>query len=310
MFISFHLFSFFFGTRSVFSPSFSSRDDFCAIAKSLPPKSSFSGLANSSAKLALLSFLLENAETYQNTKNVVFIPHESSEIHEIQGFASLFLDPEKYRIFTLPSGQARDEAKVEWVITLAQSKTFSGKNIFLLSETDAVSEGFPLAEHVARHQLILQKEDRMEPLQLFNRLVNMGFEVSPDVSLQKGQYRRSGDVIDIFPVGAEHPFKIEIEFDRVKNIWSFSLRDKKILKSFSRLTIYPVKVEAKGRPFYETFSETDLVITDDIDRFPEIFSKNPLPKYSNSLPFLSETKKNTIRCDSFLYSNSTICLIF
>lgn len=215
----------------------------------------------------------------------MFIPHESSEIHEIQGFASLFLDPEKYRIFTLPSGQARDEAKVEWVITLAQSKTFSGKNIFLLSETDAVSEGFPLAEHVARHQLILQKEDRMEPLQLFNRLVNMGFEVSPDVSLQKGQYRRSGDVIDIFPVGAEHPFKIEIEFDRVKNIWSFSLRDKKILKSFSRLTIYPVKVEAKGRPFYETFSETDLVITDDIDPLPGDFFEKSTSQILEFTPF-------------------------
>ena len=61
----------------------------------------------------------------------------------------------------------------------------------------------------------------------------MGFEVSPDVKPSKGQYRQKRvDGIDIFPVGAEHPFKIEIEFDRVKNIWSFSLRDKKFSKVF------------------------------------------------------------------------------
>lgn len=213
---------------------------------------------------------------YRDVKNIVFIPHESSEIHEIKGYASLFLDPEKYRIFSLPLRDARDEAKVEWVIALAQSKGFSGKNIFLLPETDALSEGFPLAEKIARHQLIIQKEDVFEPLHLFNRLISMGFEVSPDVTLQKGQYRRSGDVIDVFPVGAEYPFKIEFEFDRIKNIWSFSLQDKKIIKSFSRLTVYPVKVEAQGRPFYEVLSQDDLVITDDVDSLPgDFFSRSP-----------------------------------
>ena len=58
------------------------------------------------------------------------------------------------------------------------------------------------------------------------------------------------------------------------------------------------------------FSETDLVITDDIDPLPEIFFEKSTSQILEFTPFPERDEEKHYRCDSFLYSNSTICLIF
>jgi transcription-repair coupling factor len=253
----------------VFTSVFLSRSFFADLAKKLPERSSFSGLANSSAKLSLLAYFLEHSPQVSSAKNILIIPHEENEAAEISAMASMFLDAEKFHFFSL-SEKDNDEQKIEWMIRLAQSKHSTLKNIFLLSESQALAEMFSQQEHLIKEQLLLKKDDDIEPLRLFNRLVAMGFDVSPDVSLQKGQYRRSGDVIDIFPVGSEYPFKVEFEFGKISNIWSFSLHDKKIIKSYFKLNIFPAKLLDIGTPFYKNLTPEDLLVTDDID----VFSQN------------------------------------
>ncbi len=229
-------------------------------------------MANTSAKLSLLSFILSKAKVFKDTKNVLIIPHEKTEADEIAALARIFFDGEQNRFFTLPIGAEATEAKTEWVLALTGAAQPSNAcNVFILPESQAALELFPSAKSLHSEKLFLEKDDAVEPLELFNRLVSIGFDVSPDVTLQKGQYRRSGDVIDIFPVGADHPFKIEIEFDVIKNIWSFSMHDKKIIKSYQKLTIFPCKTTAKGKNFYELLEQDDLLVTDDIDALPENF---------------------------------------
>lgn len=247
---------------------FSSRDFFQELAINLPAQSSFSGLANASAKLALLAYLTDHAPALSGARNILILSHERSETLELGALARLFFDDQRYLFHTLPLKEGQDEARVEWMVDFAKAKSLTKKNIFLLSEVDALQGGFPSPEQLFAEQLVIQKGERVDLLELFNRLINMGFEVSPDVSLTKGQYRRSGDVIDVFPVGAEYPFKIEIEFDEVKNIWSFSPQDKKLLKSFTKLIIFPARVERARKLFYDFFGAGDLIVTDDIDSLP------------------------------------------
>ncbi len=273
------------------SSCFLNRKFFADLAKSLPEKSSFSGLANSSAKLSLLSYLLEFSPALSSIQNIVIIPREENEVAEIQSLTSLFLNNQDYDIHTLPREHGRDEMKVEWMIRLAQSKDTKKKNIFLLSESQAIAEVFPYQKNLVKEQLILQKEDHIAPLELFNRLVGMGFDVSPDVSLRKGQYRRSGNVIDIFPAGSEYPFKIEIEFDTVANIWSFSPTDKKIIKSYSKLVIFPLQVSGSGGLFHEMLGKNDLIVTDDVDPLSHEFIDSTSSKIMEFTPFPEEEGK-------------------
>lgn len=215
------------------------------------------------------------------------ILHENSEALEFQSLIPLFFNTDKYNIKTLPHvDNARDETKVEWLISLAQSETSEGKkNIFLLSETEAIADCFPQIDQLAKQQILIKKGEKISPIDLFNQLIAIGYEASPDVSLTKGQYRRSGDIIDVFPVGSENPFKIEIEFDEIKNIWSFSLRDKEIIKSYSKLTVFPAKISDCKEPFFTLCKENDLIITDDVDDFPNHFFETTPAKLLQFTPF-------------------------
>ena len=105
-------------------------------------------------KLALSSSL-ENAETCQNTKMSCLFHIDLQRVEEIHG--SAFFDPEKYRILRFLLGKHETKQKSDRSLPW-RNRTHFLEKIFLLSETDAVSEGFPLAEHVARQQLILQKK--------------------------------------------------------------------------------------------------------------------------------------------------------
>ncbi len=276
----------------MFSSLFSSREFFNTLATSLPEKSSFSGLANSSAKLGLLAHLLQQAKVLTDTKNILFLTHEATEAIELRTLAKLFFNPEEYAIHHLPIKDGRDEICVEWMIAFAQAKNATKKNIFLLSEKDATTTNFPEMHQLISEQMLVQKGDRIDPITLFNRLIEMGFEVSPDITLQKGQYRRSGDIIDVFPVGAMHPFKIEIEFEEVKNIWSFSMQDKKILKSFSKLHIFPARIERARKKFYELLEAPDLIVTDDIEFLSDDFFETTSARLLRFTPFAESDEES------------------
>ena len=247
------------------SSFFSHNDTFCHIAQTLPRRSSFSGLANSSAKLALLSHLLAS----QKTSHVLFVAHEESEAQEFSALAPLFLSPEEWEIHTLPSKIGRDEARVEWMLLLAQKS--KKRHFFIMSEAEAIAEKFPQMQVLAQEKLLLKKGEKQEILPLFNQLIEMGFEVSPDVSLQKGQYRRSGDIIDIFPIGSKYPFKIEFEFDEIKDIWTFDPQNKKQIASFSRATIFPAQLPQGKNYFYEILGKEGVLVGDDISDLPGDF---------------------------------------
>ena len=259
-----------------------SKKKFVDLANRLPEKSSFSGISNLSAKMGLLSFFLTNSSQFTDSKNILFSASSKSEIAEIFHLTKVFFDPDKFNFHFLSSEKIRESQKVEWSILLANPEDCNKKNIFFLTEIDAKLEKFSDIKKLVAKKLQIYKKQKISPLQLFNQLIEIGFQVSPDVNLQKGQYRRSGDIIDVFPVGAEKPIKIEIEFDEVKNIWNFSPRDKKIEKNFQKINIFPAKAIGEKKIF-ELFSKKDLIITDDIEDFSDL--ENLSTKTLQFLPF-------------------------
>lgn len=238
--------------------------------------------------MALLSYLLGYAKMLQKTQKTLFLAHSTHEISEMGHLAKLFLSKD-IQVHTLPDKEEREEAKVEWMIQLIQKN--EQKHIFFMSEEEVKRERFPSLEKLKEESIILEKGEEMELLRLTSRLGSMGFDISPDVSLQKGQYRRSGDCIDIFPVGAEHPVKIEIEFDVIKNIYSFDSQNKSLIKTYSKLTLFPAKAEEGSLHFYEFLEETALLVRDDIEELPEDFLKSFPGKQIQFTPFPEEESK-------------------
>ncbi len=67
-------------------------------------------------------------------------------------------------------------------------------------------------------KVTLTQGEMIDTTHLFEELMERGYAHSQELYLQPGEYRKIGDVLDIFPVQSENPYKVQFEFDRVAQI--------------------------------------------------------------------------------------------
>ena len=58
----------------------------------------------------------------------------------------------------------------------------------------------------------------MEFTSFIESLIDLGYSHGEDLYLHPGEYRRSGDTFDIFPIQSSHPYRISLAFDAVEDI--------------------------------------------------------------------------------------------
>jgi transcription-repair coupling factor (superfamily II helicase) len=96
-------------------------------------------------------------------------------------------------------------------------------------------------------------------------LVAMGYVHNGDQYLEPGQYRRVGDTFDIFPVQAEHPCRVVLEFDTIEAIYAIDAADpSKVTTSLTTLDIWPIVYE-RMLPLAEQIPKGLLLAIDDLD---------------------------------------------
>src|SRR6185295_4789437 len=201
-----------------------------------------SGLPNISAKLFFLQKILE-AEP--GICNILLVLPEKNELHETMALAPYFLShlpPESLHVLSFSEGRGRE--KVEWILSLQDMSPQNTRNIFFCTEADA-AEYFPDPEFLKNESLLLECGQKISALQLFHKLVELGYSLTSDLFLQKGEYRRSGNVVDLFPLGATRPVKIEISYDEVESIFEFFPETKKVGNSLERIQVSPLAAPEK-----------------------------------------------------------------
>lgn len=77
------------------------------------------------------------------------------------------------------------------------------------------------------------------------QLIDFGYERNPDKISRKGEFARRGSIFDIYPVNYEHPVRMELEFEVIKKIFTFSLFSGKIISEQNPLIILPRRHTAK-----------------------------------------------------------------
>lgn len=237
-------------------------------------KITLSGINNKTAKSFLFAALFAQKKFFKTPGRFVWILNNKNDVLELSETIQLFLPLEEYEIKTL-SLNNKEIQKTEWIIGLQKPPLIN--ELFILSQKD-VAESFPDFSLMEKDKITLFKDQKINLLELFNSLIEAGFEISQDVVLEKGQHRRSGDIIDIFPFGYPRPIKIELEFDRIKNIYEFFPDRKKIGQSFEEIEIFPQDAPPDQRYFFEFFQKDDVLIFDDledIDLFEDKIEKIP-----------------------------------
>ncbi len=99
----------------------------------------------------------------------------------------------------------------------------------------------------------------------FSTLIESGYEHSADQYLSPGQYRRTGDTLDIHPIGQSGPARILFSFGKVEQIRSTDGESGEVIEE-KKISIEPL-IWNDHAPLASQIPERTLVIDDEQDDF-------------------------------------------
>jgi len=175
------------------------------------------------------------------------------------------------------------------------------KVIVLATAAAAVQKGLSRQEF-ERSSLHLKLGEVMGREQLLTRLVQLGYEHAEQVE-GMGQFSARGGIVDVFPINAQMPFRIEFFDDEVDSLREFDAANQLSRRNISEITILPLaQLDANGSPamFLSYFEGNGVVLLDEPmrirDEIATIVKENPEAKQQifSWEDMALEAKKNNV----------------
>jgi len=232
-----------------------------------------SGVGNISAK----SYLVSDFTDYKKHKNVFWLVNDNKEIYEVKNNLTFWADRPIVSLDHLLEGNQDDYRVTETIIGLYDNIP----RIYLLNYKD-IHLTLPTFQELAEQGVVISKGQDVRAVEFFNHLINMGYHPSADVVLNKGEYRRSGGVINVFPPNAEYPLKIEVDYEKVEGVWQYNQETKQLGEALDKADFLPINITHGSTTILNHLTDQDLVVIDDIDeetpKFIDEINKNKSKK--------------------------------
>ncbi|MDD5026422.1 MAG: transcription-repair coupling factor [Candidatus Peribacteraceae bacterium] len=215
-----------------------------------------SGASNETAKALLITSLL----THQPHQSLL-VTEKDSNCEALRHWLHFF-DQHVYMLTPVENsaGEILPEALQTYLLFMGRA----GKDIFLCSR-ETWDQDFPSLKELNERRIRLEKDGEIAFTDLVESLIALGYQHGADLYLQPGEYRRTGDVFDIFPIQSDHPYRISLNLDRVEKILAVDRVDlSKTHDAGQELFIFPVLYE-KMLPLNEQLPDEALLILDDQD---------------------------------------------
>lgn len=144
------------------------------------------------------------------------------------------------------------------------------KKIIIAPYTELMRET-PEPSELIRHTLRVRVGEKTSNVELFEKLITAGYEVSPDEYLERGTYLGKGGLLNVFAANADCPIRIEFEFDKISDIFSYSQESGDIIAHHKEFSIYPINIEFRGQNFFQFIPKDGLIIDDELEVTDEFF---------------------------------------
>lgn len=141
---------------------------------------------------------------------------------------------------------------------------------FVLAEITALAQKDISCADFQRLSVSLRLGDEFGRDKLLERLVALGYEPAAEVE-RIGDYSLRGGIIDVFPINAANPIRVEFFDDEIDSLRSFDVETKRSVKNLAEATILPVAVgeSAVASPVLAYLEEKATVIFDEPNRLIE-----------------------------------------
>jgi len=215
----------------------------------------FSGLRGSS-KALFVSSLFRIASGC-----IIVVTRSNKDASDLYGDLTLFLGPQSIHLFpsreTLPYDDSEPYREIVMARVLAlDALASSEKGIYVLPVRTFIDFFMPVAQFRTAI-FTMEKQKEFDFATLETRLIELGYEREDRVSYS-GCYSIRGDILDIFPYGNEHPFRVEFYGDSIESIREFSPFTQRSLKECQSVRILPVSeifLTAEGKRRLEDHSK-------------------------------------------------------
>ncbi len=149
-----------------------------------------------------------------------------------------------------PYDTGRLESEMVWgqmqvLAELIQGKKVKGKAI--IATEKALQPHLPPPEVFREYCLALQTHQEMDSKSLELTLARLGYERRGSVETE-GQWSRRGDIVDIFPVSAELPVRLEWFGDELEKIREFDPASQRSLDDIANLMLTPTSFDQVIEP--------------------------------------------------------------
>jgi transcription-repair coupling factor len=238
---------------------------------------SFSGSGNSSSKAMVLSAIFRSEG--DNMGNVLWVVNDKNEQAAVKKAVETWTDRPVYiykrredderTAFSTSSDfeRARTLESVEFV-----SRVFTNKGAVFVVDFLSLLQDFPDIKIINKEKAVLKKGEEVDAVNIIEKLVGMGYEITDYDLLKKGEYFRKGDSMFIFPINREAPVRIDLGFDTIEDINCLDPEDySKPGRAITSLDIFPVDYEEVDADVIEVFGETGVVVDDEIDVVDEYY---------------------------------------
>jgi len=125
-------------------------------------------------------------------------------------------------------------------------------NGVLLATADALLQRLPPREWLSGRSFDLKTGDRLDPLAFRERLVAAGYQSVSEVVTQ-GEFAVRGALIDLFPMGSDIAFRIDLFDDEVETIRSFDPETQRSQDKVKAIRLLPAREFPTDREGIETF---------------------------------------------------------
>jgi transcription-repair coupling factor len=240
-----------------------------------------SGVSNITAKSYLVGDLLHN----KKFKNAFWIVNDNKDIYDVENNIPFWTNNEPVGLDNLLT-----EGKDDYRIT----ETISGihedsKKIYIINGKD-LDLAMPTYEEVKEAGVVIKDGQEIRTVDFFNKLIQMGYQPGADVALQKGEYRRSGGVVNVYPPNFDSIIKLEVDYDKVNGIWLYNQETKQLGNPLKHVDFLPVNVSNGSATILSHIGPDDLIIIYDVDEQDEDFEKKINATHAQKMYFTSFPK--------------------
>lgn len=215
-----------------------------------------SGASNETAKALLVSTILSHAP-----QPSLLVTEKDTNAEALRHWLDFFrIDSHILQSVENDEGEVIPDALHQFLLFMKGEK-----NRVSIITHDVWEQAFPCIGELEERKIVLEAGKSVDFIGVVEGLIERGYSHGEDLYLQPGEYRRQGDVFDVYPVQAGQPYRVSFDGDTVESIVAVDAADLSQTSPVDGdLVLYPLLYE-QMKPLGDQLQEDQLLILDDQD---------------------------------------------